>query len=304
LKRVVSISLGSSKRNNRVETEVLGEKFIIERIGTDGDMVKAIGLIRELDGKVDAFGMGGIDLYITAGQRRYTFRDAKKIARAARVTPIVDGTGLKNTLERKVVSQLAESGLISWQGKRVFLVSGADRFGMAQALVQHGAQVVFGDLMFALGLPVPLTSLPKLERVAYMLAPLLCQLPFKYLYPTGKKQGENVPRFEKYYREADVIAGDFHFIWKHLPVSLPGNIILTNTVTAADVEAMRERGVSYLVTTTPELNGRSFGTNVMEGVLVSVIGKHPDEISPQEYEEALDAIGFKPRLQDLTQRET
>ncbi|MGI6584334.1 MAG: quinate 5-dehydrogenase [bacterium] len=303
MKRVVSISLGSSQRNNRVETEILGEKFIIERIGTDGDMVKAIGLIRELDGKVDAFGMGGIDLYITAGQRRYAFRDAKKIARAARTTPIVDGTGLKNTLERRVVSQLQETGLIAWEGKRVFLVSGADRFGMAQALVQHGAQVIFGDLMTALGLPLPLTSLSMLERVAYLLAPLLCQLPFTLLYPTGKKQGENSPRFEKFYREADVIAGDFHLIWKYLPLSLPGNIVLTNTVTAGDVEALRERGVGYLVTTTPELNGRSFGTNVMEGVLVAVIGKRPEEITPQEYEEAIDAIGFKPRLQDLTQRE-
>lgn len=303
MKRVVSISLGSSQRNNRVETEILGEKFIIERIGTDGDMVKAIGLIRELDGKVDAFGMGGIDLYITAGQRRYAFRDAKKIARAARTTPIVDGTGLKNTLERRVVSQLQETGLIAWEGKRVFLVSGADRFGMAQALVQHGAQVIFGDLMTALGLPLPLTSLSMLERVAYLLAPLLCQLPFTLLYPTGKKQGENSPRFEKFYREAAVIAGDFHLIWKYLPLSLPGNIVLTNTVTAGDVEALRERGVGYLVTTTPELNGRSFGTNVMEGVLVAVIGKRPEEITPQEYEEAIDAIGFKPRLQDLTQRE-
>lgn len=88
-----------------------------------------------------------------------------------------------------------------------------------------------------------------------------------------------------------------------MPLSLPGNIVLTNTVTAGDVEALRERGVGYLVTTTPELNGRSFGTNVMEGVLVAVIGKRPEEITPQEYEEAIDAIGFKPRLQDLTQRE-
>jgi len=202
-----------------------------------------------------------------------------------------------------VVSQLQETGLIAWEGKRVFLVSGADRFGMAQALVQHGAQVIFGDLMTALGLPLPLTSLSMLERVAYLLAPLLCQLPFTLLYPTGKKQGENSPRFEKFYREADVIAGDFHLIWKYLPLSLPGNIVLTNTVTAGDVEALRERGVGYLVTTTPELNGRSFGTNVMEGVLVAVIGKRPEEITPQEFEEAIDAIGFKPRLQDLTQRE-
>ena len=279
MKRVVSISLGSSQRNNRVETEILGEKFIIERIGTDGDMVKAIGLIRELDGKVDAFGMGGIDLYITAGQRRYAFRDAKNCP-GGQDYAYCRWDRSEEYPERRVVSQLQETGLIAWEGKSAFLVSGPTA-GMAQALVQHGAQVIFGDLMTALGLPLPLTSLSMLERVAYLLAPLLCQLPFTLLYPTGKKQGENSPRFEKFYREADVIAGDFHLIWKYLPLSLPGNIVLTNTVTAGDVEALRERGVGYLVTTTPELNGRSFGTNVMEGVLVAVIGKRPEKLRPR-----------------------
>lgn len=300
MKRVVSVSLGSAKRNMRVETEILGERFIIERIGTDGDMHRAVSLIRELDGKVDAFGMGGIDLYITAGQRRYIFRDAVKIARAARITPIVDGTGLKNTLERKLISDLAEAGLISWPGTKVFLVSGADRFGMAQALVQHGAEVVFGDLMFALGIPVPLTSLTKLERLAYLIAPLICKLPFQYLYPTGKKQGQNVPRFERYYQEAEVIAGDFHFIWKHLPESIPGKTIITNTVTASDVEELGRRGISRLITTTPELNGRSFGTNVIEAVLVALLGKRPEEITPGDYEELLATIGFKPRIVEFT----
>ena len=132
----------------------------------------------------------------------------QKIARAARTTPIVDGTGLKNTLERRVVSQLQETGLIAWEGKRLFLVSGADRFGMAQALVQHGAQVIFGDLMTALGLPLPLTSLSMLERVAYLLAPSL-PAPSPSCIRRGKAGG-NSPRFEKFYREADVIAGDFH----------------------------------------------------------------------------------------------
>src|SRR5690554_3650848 len=101
MKRIVSVSLGSSKRDHAVETELLGEKFSVERIGTNGDIKKMIALIRELDGKVDAFGLGGIDLYIQAVDRRYTLRDAQKIAAAARSTPIVDGSGLKNTLERK-----------------------------------------------------------------------------------------------------------------------------------------------------------------------------------------------------------
>ena len=37
MKHVVSISLGSSTRDHRVETDILGERFLIERIGVNGD---------------------------------------------------------------------------------------------------------------------------------------------------------------------------------------------------------------------------------------------------------------------------
>jgi hypothetical protein len=78
LKRIVSVSLGSSKRNHAFETEFKGEKFSIERIGTDGDWDAAIALIKELDGKVAAFGMGGIDLlYICSRENATLFRMPK-----------------------------------------------------------------------------------------------------------------------------------------------------------------------------------------------------------------------------------
>ena len=41
LKRAVSISIGSSKRDKAVVIDLLGEKVTIERIGTDGDMEKS-----------------------------------------------------------------------------------------------------------------------------------------------------------------------------------------------------------------------------------------------------------------------
>lgn len=299
MKRVISVSLGSTLRNMRTEFDLLGERIIVERIGTDGSMEKAVSLVRELDGRVDALGMGGIDLYICAGQQRYLFRDAARIARAAQKTPIVDGSGLKNTLERKVVRDLEAEGVLSWTGTRVFLVSGADRFGMAQSLVEAGADVVFGDLMIALGLPWPLTSLPKLERAARYLGPLVARLPFSMVYPTGKNQGRSRPRFGRYYQEAEVIAGDFHLIWKHLPPELPGKTILTNTLTAGDVNALEQRGIKQVITTTPELEGRSFGTNVMEAVLVALLERPVAEISAQDYEEMLERVGFKPRIQSL-----
>lgn len=256
-------------------------------------------MIRELDGKVDAFGIGGIDLYVQAGGRRYVLRQARKIASAARLTPIVDGTGLKNTLERRVIRQLDGQSGLSFRGKKVLLVSGVDRFGMAEALDEAGADLLLGDLIFVLGVPIPLRSLRSLDLVARVLAPIVCQFPINWIYPTGEKQEANKPKGASYFHWADVIAGDFHFIRRCMPESLPGKTIITNTVTAGDVGFLKQRGVSKLITTTPELKGRSFGTNLMEAALVALAGKHPDQMAPSDYEDLLDRIGFKPRMVNL-----
>lgn len=52
-----------------------------------------------------------------------------------------------------------------------------------------------------------------------------------------------------------------------------------------------------LVTTTPNLGGRSFGTNLMEGLIVAAAGKPASELSPADYEAWLDKIGFVPRVE-------
>ncbi len=299
MKRVMSVSLGSSVRDHTVETEILGQRILIERIGTDGDIEKAIELIKKYDGQVDAFGLGGIDLYIYAGARRYTFRDAKRIARAAKKSPVVDGSGLKNTLERKVIAYLQNELGMVFANKKVLMVCAVDRFGMAESLAEAGADMTFGDLIFALGLPVSITSITSLERIARIIAPIIVKLPFKILYPTGGKQDYQTPRYSSYYERADIIAGDFHFIRRYMPENLSGKCIITNTVTQRDIQLLKERGIRQLITTTPELNGRSFGTNVMEGVLIALSGRNPDSMLPEEYSDLLESVGFRPRVLNL-----
>lgn len=299
MKRVISISLGSSKRDHAVELEVLGQPFRIERVGTDGNMEQAIRRIKELDGKVDAFGMGGIDLYVQAGPRRYVLRSALPLARAAQKSPIVDGSGLKNTLERRVIAYLRDEAGMDFKGRKVLLVSGADRFGMAEALAESGADLICGDLMFTVGIPWPFRSLTALERAARVLGPIICRLPISMIYPTGDKQRENKPKFEKYFQEADVIAGDRHFIFRSMPPRLDGKTIITNTTTPDDVEELRRRGAATLVTTTPELNGRSFGTNVMEALLIALANKPWTEMQPDDYHRLLDKLQFIPRITKL-----
>ena len=295
MKRVVSVSIGSSKRNASAEVELLGETFLLERVGTDGSFEKAIELIKKLDAdpEVAAIGLGGIDLYLYAAGRRYTIRDALKLAGAAKQTPVVDGSGLKHTLERKVVADLDPD--INWRGRKVVMTSAVDRFGMAEALWEHGAQMVFGDIIFGLGLPIPIRTLSGLRLLARLLLPVFTKLPFTWLYPTGEKQEKQIQDWRrKYYDWADVVAGDFLYIKRFMPDRIPGKIILTNTTTSADVEMLRERGAAMLVTTTPRLNGRSFGTNVMEALFVALAGKFP--LEEQDYLEYINELGLGPNI--------
>ena len=125
-------------------------------------------------------------------------------------------------------------------------------------------------------------------------------MPFKWLYPTGEKQNTITPKWGKYYAEADVIAGDFPYIRRYMPDDLKGKTILTNTITQDDVQQLRQRGVKTLITTTPELDGRSFGTNVMEGVLVAVSGRKPSELTPDDYLKLLVQLNWQPRVETLS----
>lgn len=301
MKRVVSISLGSSRRNHKTIQKFAGETFSIERIGTDGDKRKAIELIRLLDGQVDAFGMGGTDLYIYAGNKRYTFRESAMIAAAAKKSPIVDGSGIKNTLERRIVDYLSGKIGLEFKDTPVLVVCALDRFGLAEALVQAGSRVVFGDMLFGLGLPVPIRSLQGLSRLTKFAAPIITRLPVSLFYPTGAKQQESQPRFKRYFQDADIIAGDFHFIRRYMPERLPGKVVITNTVTREDEQMLSERGVRTLVTTTPDMGGRSFGTNVLEGVAVALAGKRPELLTASDYEKILNEMGIEPSVKLFAQ---
>jgi hypothetical protein len=300
MKRAVSVSIGSSRRDKAVEVELLGEKISIERIGTDGDMEKAAQLYKELDGKVDALGVGGADLGVRVDDKWYALHTVKPMVRFVKETPLVDGEGLKNTLENLIAPQLDAliGDYIKEKGKKALITSGADRWGMATTFVDGGYETVFGDLMFALGIPLPVKTVQGLKRLAAIVMPIAGRIPFEWLYPTGEKQNERVPKYEKYYHWATVVAGDCLWVKRHIPDGMSGKVIVTNTTTPEDVELFRSLGIKYLMTTTPVLDGRSFGTNMMEAALIAVSGKGR-KLTHEELTELITRLDFKPQIQEL-----
>ena len=298
MKRAVSISLGSSKRNKAVEIDLLGERISIKRIGTDGDMEKAAQMYKELDGKVDAFGVGGADLGLLVDQKWYPLHSVKPMVRFVEKTPIVDGTGLKTKLENRMLSVFMKLHADYIKEKNVLITLGADRWGMTQSFVDADWNCIFGDLMFGLGFPVPLKSAKAVKVFAAALLPIAGRLPFHWIYPTGEKQEVRDPKFGKQYQWAEVIAGDCHYIKRHFPLKADGKVIFTNTTTPEDIKMFKESGVKYIVTATPILDGRSFGTNMIEAALIAVSGKQRT-LTYDELDEMIDEMNFEPQIQEL-----
>ena len=299
MKRVVSVSIGSSNRDHKAQTEIFGEPYLIERIGTDGSIPKAIELISKLDGKVNAFGIGGIDLYLSGANKTFMIKEALPIVNAAKITPVVDGTGIKNTLERILIKHLQDKNIIDFSSKKVLLVCAIDRFKMAEAFFDIGCDTVLGDLIFALGIPAPIRSLRVFRRVVNTLLPVVSKLPYELLYPVGEKQekANRNRKFDKYYNDADIIAGDFLYIKKYLPEDLTDKIFITNTVTQADVDMLKQRGAAVLITSTPEFSGRSFGTNVLEAILVAASEKKKSELTEEVYIQLINKMNYSPRVE-------
>ncbi len=301
MKHVVSISLGSSSRDKRVEFKLGNETILIERIGCDGDEKRACQLFSDMDGKVDAFGVGGVELYIRIIDKNYPLRSGLNLVKKVKQTPCTDGRGLKFILERSVFQRVEPELRYPIVPRRAIMPVAIARYDMAESLHKAGFDLVCCDFMFAFGLPLPIRGLTQLRTIGAILLPAVGLMPISMLYPTGPNQEENIPKYKKWFNYGPVIAGDFLYIRRHMPLDLSGKIIITNTTTPDDIDLLQSRGLSYLVTSTPRLDGRSFGVNVLEAALIAYAGQGR-VLTDAQILAMVKELDLKPTIQQLNPR--
>lgn len=299
--RVVSISLGPSSRDKAVEIELLGRRLMIERIGADGQIDRFARFLRQYDGVADVLCLGGLNLRISWAGVDYPVRQVRMILRDVCSTPVVDGSTLRAVLEPLTLDALDDEGVISPAEARVLMMNALDRYGLARAIGERCREVIYGDLVFSFGIPVPVRSLSAMDSWARMLLPVVTRLPHQWAYATGVHSNRISSGHESYYDWADMIAGDFSYIRHYMPERLDGKVILTNTTTAGDIDLLSARGARCVVTTTPEIEGRAFAMNVTEGVFTALLGRCPDEITPDDYISVAHELGWQPQIRHLPQ---
>jgi hypothetical protein len=298
--KVVSVSLGSPSRNKKVQAVLNGKEITIERIGTGGDEQMARNLFRELDGTVDVLTLGGMDLTVNVDGKEYPIRSAWKLVQDVKKTTLVDGHDLKYVLERRVL-ELAEAEYGTFPHfKRVFIPTAIDRIGLAETMTKQCDELIIGDLMFTLGVPIPIYGLKSFKRWAHFLMPIIGFLPLSAINPPCSKDEACKPKHSQFWESADCIAGDMLYIRKYSPDNLQGKLVITNTTTEENIALLKKKGVKTVITMSPRFDGRSFGTNVMEGVLTAVAGKNR-LLSREELNQVIDEIQLKPTIIRLSE---
>lgn len=315
--RIVSVSLGSSKRNFRTRQNIAGLNFDISREGTDGSLRNARKRIIELDrasssvrfiGRrgictlekpASALSLGGVDKELGNPKNPHTLMCGLYLAWAARRIPIVDGSGIKNNLEPLLIQELAK--LMRLNEKKVLVGSGWDRYAMSDQLIRSGCIVHFGDLCAALHINKIIESLDTLSLIATIAMPFIRWLPHSWIYPTGKEQDRSQNNSSSNFLKGyDIYAGDYHYLNALMPWRLDGKGIITNTVTAENRENLKQRGLKWLLPTTPNFEGRSFGTNVLEAIFVAILKQRGKEATPKNYIQLAQELGFdQPKIEWL-----
>jgi hypothetical protein len=295
---VVSISLGSPTRNKKVQTNILGQDITIERIGTGGNETHTRELFRELDGKVDIITMGGMDMEVCVDNRVYPIRAAKKLVQDVKQTPVVDGHNLKYVLERRVLELIQPDFGDFPHFDTIFIPTGIDRIGLAEALTPKCSKLIIGDLMLTLDIPIPVYGLKNLKRLAHLLMPVIGFLPLSAINPPGSKDEACKPKHSNIWQSADCIAGDMLYIRKYAPDQLNCKLIITNTTTEENIALLKQKGINTVITMSPRFERRSFGTNVMEGVLTALSGKNR-LLNREELNQMINETGIKPTILNL-----
>ncbi len=276
----MSVSLGDPRRDYSFLLSVGGEKVVLKRKGTGGDVRKALHLLEHLDGKVAAIGLGGVNFVYRWGEARYPLPWGERLRRAVRKTPLGDGSRWKELVEPELVSSLPPG-----RGEKVFFSSVLDRYPLARALEERGYRVMAADAWSALGWPflLPFSLFGALARATM---PLLRLWPLGWMYPHRDRV-----RKERRKLRFRFFAGDFRLLRPFLPSDLGGVTVLTGGLSREERELLERRGLSRLLTASPSLRGLHPAANALEALACALGGKRPEELGKKELLAVREEVG-------------
>lgn len=278
MRRVLVLHPGAGESTGTLS--FLGQTVEMRRLGAGDDPERLVDIIRDNDGSVDAIGLDGLPTLLELGSSRRPHREGSRLRRAARLTPVVDGSGVRAGLERwgVILASRQEPGIFS--RKRVLMVPGLNHTGLADGLARQGATLRYADPLLFFALP----DLPgvgqgwTLEQVAEPTLKRLVEEPLGAVSLNGSAPVAVVSPAP--FRWADILAGDVAAIRRFAPANLSRKTIVVERASEDDAADLAGRGAAILVTLMPGLDpgdGPAPSAATIEALLAAA---RPDRESP------------------------
>ncbi len=295
MKKVVTVSLGSSKQDFKFETEFLGQRFQVKRLGADNDTTKAWELMRRHQTQADAIGLGEIGDHWNVGQSTVTNKVTQRLLNVVTRVPATTGARLRRLLQVRAVRHVQHALGNYFNNNIALFFSGARNWDMAQALSDYTPNLNFADALVQTGAPKMLTSLQQLELYAKGHDIALSGKRGEIL--EGLLPGFKSNRLAAAVAKAHLIVGTYAEIKAvGTPANLEGKTIITSAVDDDRMAFFRQCKVNLVIDVSPQLFERVVGVNVIEAMILAALGKPEEDVSDDDFNEILDELAIKPRL--------
>ena len=295
MKKVIAVSLGSSSQDFSFETDFLGHRFLVRRMGADDDIGRAWELMRRQQREADAMGLGEVGDHYHVGQDTRINKETQRLLNVVTRVPATTGSKLRRLLQVRAVRQVHHRLGEYFKNNLVLFLSGMRNYDMAVAMSDYTPNLKFADALAQTGAPAMLTSLQQLELYAKGSELALSGRPGEILEAalSGFKQsriGAEVAR-------SHVIVGTFHEL-KEVgnPKNLAGKTVITSAVDEKRLAFFRRCHVNLVVDVSPQLFERVVGTNVIEAMILAALGKPTEAVSDDDFTEIIDELDIQPRL--------
>ncbi|MBL8333919.1 MAG: saccharopine dehydrogenase NADP-binding domain-containing protein, partial [Rubrivivax sp.] len=295
MKKVVTVTLGSSKQDFSFETEFIGQRFSVQRLGADDDTTQAWELMRRHQATADAIGLGEIGDHYQVGLRTVVNKETERLLKVVTRVPATTGATLRRLLQVRAVRHVQHALGNYFNNNIVLFLSGMRNYDMAVALQDYTPNLRFADALFQTGAPAMLTSLEQLELFAKGSDLVLPKRQRELLEGslTSFKRKRAAAEVDK----AHVIVGTYAEL-KAVgnATNLSGKTLITSAVDDDRLAFFRQCKVNLVIDVSPKLFERVVGVNVIEAMILAALGKPSEEVSDDDFSEILDELKMTPRL--------
>jgi predicted amino acid dehydrogenase len=296
MKRIVSVSLGPSSGDYAFESQFLGRRFHVRRVGADWSLEKAAALLEHAQGEADAIGLGMVRDHAMVGTRRLSDRTTERLEQCVTRVPVTTGAPLRTFFDEWAVRHLQQEEGQYFTNARVLFLSGITNYRTASVLGEYTRNLAFADTVMLAGIPKLLHSLRALESFARL-------APTRRHWREAGPAREGPPRtawnrrvMHRALDWAHVVVGPVNALEQYAHQHLARKTVLTSSVTGEAMRRLGELGVYVAIDRTPQLLERVVGLNVIDAMILATLEKPREEVLHDDYLHVLGGLDFAPRL--------